>query len=339
MRNGPLAHAAARAASLVGLAFNTKTLAAYLVVPGDRARLSGLRARRRSRGACCSCWRPALVAGVVSFAWIAVVELTPASQRPYVGSSTDNTELGLTFNYNGFGRVEGQVRRPRPDARQARRARCAKSPPSRASTAHRARGHSHIVPPPSRKRAPDPAQGGARTQPGPLRRLARAVAPVRRRARRPGRLDPAVRGVRACSRRCSRCCCRAPADGETRTGRRPRPTPGAPVDSQPPAPLPGTPGVREQASGWRDPRLAATIVLGGWFLVEAAVLSPSKGIVHPYYVSALAPGHGRDGRDRARGRSPSCAAGAKAGLGSSASRSPRLPCCARVVAEVVLMHR
>ncbi len=32
------------------------------------------------------------------------------------------------------------------------------------------------------------------------------------------------------------------------------------------------------------------IVLGGWFLVEAAVLSLSKGIVHPYYVSALGPG-------------------------------------------------
>ena len=43
----------------------------------------------------------------VSFAWIAVVELTPASQRPYVGSSTNNTELGLTFEYNGVGRVEG----------------------------------------------------------------------------------------------------------------------------------------------------------------------------------------------------------------------------------------
>ena len=31
-------------------------------------------------------------------------------------------------------------------------------------------------------------------------------------------------------------------------------------------------------------------MLGGWFAVEAAVLSESKGIVHPYYVSALAPG-------------------------------------------------
>ena len=33
-------------------------------------------------------------------------------------------------------------------------------------------------------------------------------------------------------------------------------------------------------------------MLGGWFLVEAVVLSLSKGIVHPYYVSALAPGTG-----------------------------------------------
>ena len=31
-------------------------------------------------------------------------------------------------------------------------------------------------------------------------------------------------------------------------------------------------------------------MLGGWFAVEAVVLSGSKGIVHPYYVSALAPG-------------------------------------------------
>jgi 4-amino-4-deoxy-L-arabinose transferase-like glycosyltransferase len=33
-------------------------------------------------------------------------------------------------------------------------------------------------------------------------------------------------------------------------------------------------------------------VWGGWFLVEVVVLSASKGIVHPYYVSALAPATG-----------------------------------------------
>src|SRR6202042_2266558 len=53
-----------------------------------------------------------LVMGIASFAWIAAVELTPASQRPYVGSSTNNTELGLTFEYNGLGRVEGEVGGP-----------------------------------------------------------------------------------------------------------------------------------------------------------------------------------------------------------------------------------
>ena len=36
--------------------------------------------------------------------------------------------------------------------------------------------------------------------------------------------------------------------------------------------------------------MAALIVFAGWFAIEAAVLSLSKGIVHPYYVSALGPG-------------------------------------------------
>ena len=61
-----------------------------------------------------------LVAGavmlVVSFAWIAFVELTPASQRPYVGSSTNNTELGLTFEYNGA-RAASKARPAAPAAR------------------------------------------------------------------------------------------------------------------------------------------------------------------------------------------------------------------------------
>ena len=43
-------------------------------------------------------------------------------------------------------------------------------------------------------------------------------------------------------------------------------------------------------SARRDPRLWSLLVLGGWFLTEAAVLSFSKGIVHPYYAAALAPG-------------------------------------------------
>ena len=96
---------------IVGLAFNTKTLAAFLVVPGIALGYivcaPGSIMRRIAR---------LLVGGlamlVVSFAWIAFVDLTPASKRPYVGSSTNNSELGLTFEYNGFGRVEGQAGGP-----------------------------------------------------------------------------------------------------------------------------------------------------------------------------------------------------------------------------------
>ena len=35
------------------------------------------------------------------------VELTPASLRPYIGGSQDNSVLNLVFGYNGFGRLNG----------------------------------------------------------------------------------------------------------------------------------------------------------------------------------------------------------------------------------------
>src|SRR5438876_414597 len=98
-------------AVLVGLAFNTKTLAAYLVVPGIALAYAvcapGSALRRVGQLAVAG-----LVMAAVSFSWITFVELPPASARPYVGGSTDNTELGLTFEYNGFGRVGGQVGGP-----------------------------------------------------------------------------------------------------------------------------------------------------------------------------------------------------------------------------------
>jgi 4-amino-4-deoxy-L-arabinose transferase-like glycosyltransferase len=39
--------------------------------------------------------------------WVAIVMLTPAADRPYIGGSTDNSVLQLTFGYNGFGRLDG----------------------------------------------------------------------------------------------------------------------------------------------------------------------------------------------------------------------------------------
>ena len=52
-----------------------------------------------------------LVAGlaiVVSAGWyIAIVELVPASMRPYIGGSQNNSLLELTLGYNGLGRLSG----------------------------------------------------------------------------------------------------------------------------------------------------------------------------------------------------------------------------------------
>ena len=39
--------------------------------------------------------------------WVAIVELCPAADRPYIGGSTDNSVLDLAFGYNGLGRLFG----------------------------------------------------------------------------------------------------------------------------------------------------------------------------------------------------------------------------------------
>ena len=39
--------------------------------------------------------------------WVAIVALTPAADRPYVGGSQNNSILNLIFGYNGFGRITG----------------------------------------------------------------------------------------------------------------------------------------------------------------------------------------------------------------------------------------
>ena len=55
-------------------------------------------------------WQLALgaVAMLVSAGWwIAAVQLTPASARPYIGGSQNNSLWNLMFGYNGFGRLTG----------------------------------------------------------------------------------------------------------------------------------------------------------------------------------------------------------------------------------------
>ena len=93
--------------AVVGLGFNIKMLEAFLVLPAFY--LLYLVA------APMSWWRrfvhlglATMVLLVVSLSWAVVVELTPTDQRPYVGSSSNNSELDLIVGYNGFGRVRGR---------------------------------------------------------------------------------------------------------------------------------------------------------------------------------------------------------------------------------------
>src|SRR4029077_17854974 len=94
------------AATLVGLAFNTKYLQAYLVLPAfaiTYAIAAAVSLRRRVAGLLVAA-APVLIS---SGWWVLVVELLPASARPYIGGSTDNSALQLLLGYDGLGRIFG----------------------------------------------------------------------------------------------------------------------------------------------------------------------------------------------------------------------------------------
>jgi len=92
--------------ALLGLGFLTKMLQAFLVVPvfalaylvAGPPRLGRRIGQLLAGGA-------ALLAAAGW--WVALVMLTPAAGRPYIGGSTNNSILQLTFGYNGLGRLDG----------------------------------------------------------------------------------------------------------------------------------------------------------------------------------------------------------------------------------------
>ena len=93
-------------AALVGLAFLTKTLDAFIVVPAIGVAYLWCGPPRLARRLGQLGWA-ALALLVSSGWWVAIVELWPKSARPYIGGSTDNSELNLIFGYNGFARIFG----------------------------------------------------------------------------------------------------------------------------------------------------------------------------------------------------------------------------------------
>ena len=95
-------------ALIVGIGFNIKMMEAYLVLPA----FGVLYLVAAPHGT----WKrvghlalAALLLLAVSFSWIAAVDMTPASQRPYVDSTADNSELTLALGYNGVQRLLGGV--------------------------------------------------------------------------------------------------------------------------------------------------------------------------------------------------------------------------------------
>jgi 4-amino-4-deoxy-L-arabinose transferase-like glycosyltransferase len=94
------------AGACVGVGFLAKQLQALLVVPAFAlvylAAAPGSLGRRLGQLA-------AAGAAMVASAgwWVAIVELLPASARPYIGGSQTNSILELTFGYNGLGRLTG----------------------------------------------------------------------------------------------------------------------------------------------------------------------------------------------------------------------------------------
>jgi 4-amino-4-deoxy-L-arabinose transferase-like glycosyltransferase len=90
----------------IGLAFNVKMLAAYLVVPGlALAFMIAGKGSVRRRVAQLAAGAGAMLA--VSFVWYGAMMLIPAAHRPFVGDTTDNSWFSLIFGANGLNRVSG----------------------------------------------------------------------------------------------------------------------------------------------------------------------------------------------------------------------------------------
>ena len=238
---------------LAGLAFNTKSLAALLIVPGIGAGYlvcaPGTLRRRIAQLAAAG-----VVFVVVALSWMTIVDLTPASQRPFVGSTSSNSQLQLALGYNGFGRVGGQQGGPGKSTKRYL---------TKAQTLPLVRPGLNSAPTAAllRYRATHP-----RTRPAP-KPVRPAVAPGRRRMKKPLPFGGTRSPVRIF---------------------------GAGLGGQAgwlvPLALLGMIGLGLTLRGRSDRRTGGLFVLGGWFLVELAALDFSAGIVHPYYSSALAPG-------------------------------------------------
>ncbi len=95
---------------LVGLGFNIKMLQAYLPLPAFYT-VYFLGSSEAIWSKIGKLTLATVLLLTVSLSWSVAVDLTPVSQRPYVGSSSDNSELNLIVGYNGINRLLGMFGR------------------------------------------------------------------------------------------------------------------------------------------------------------------------------------------------------------------------------------
>ncbi|WP_256978832.1 glycosyltransferase family 39 protein [Rhodococcus sp. 02-925g] len=92
--------------AVVGLGFLTKQLQAFLVVPALAVTYAAFGPPKLGTRIL-----QLLAAGaavlVTAGWWVAIVQLVPAADRPWVGGSKTDSILDLTFGYNGLGRLTG----------------------------------------------------------------------------------------------------------------------------------------------------------------------------------------------------------------------------------------
>ena len=94
------------AGALIGFGFITKMLQAFLILPV----IAVVYLLAAPTGWWRRVWQTFVMGVSVLVAagwWVAIVALTPAADRPYVGGSQNNSILNLIFGYNGFGRLDG----------------------------------------------------------------------------------------------------------------------------------------------------------------------------------------------------------------------------------------
>lgn len=97
--------------ALVGLSFNIKMLAAFIVVP-TMFLVYFVGAPKRWPRRFADLAFAVIVLAATSLPWVLAYQLTPAENRPFVGSSRSNSMLELVVGHNGVGRFVSRVKPP-----------------------------------------------------------------------------------------------------------------------------------------------------------------------------------------------------------------------------------